>query len=128
MLRACLRQRALLVEPGAQHLQLRPKSLTQRNLPPDPMNLLWNSVLSDITGVTGLLIIDAILNGERHPLTLARLRDERCRHDEATLAKALVGTWRVGRMALTLGSHGRQTVGFCGHGAIPTLWRAWLRI
>ena len=95
MLRASLRQRALLVEQGAQHLQHRQKSLTQRNLKLDPMNLPWNSVLSDITGVTGLLIIDAILNGERNPLTLARLRDERCRHDEATLAKALVGTWRV---------------------------------
>ena len=64
------------------------KSLTQ-------MNLKLDRVLSDITGVTGMLIIDAILDGERNPLTLARLRDERCHHDEATIAKALVGTWRV---------------------------------
>ena len=88
MLRAYLRQRALLVEQGAQHIQHMQQSLTQRNLKLD-------RVLSDITGVTGMLIIDAILNGERNPLTLARLRDERCRHDEATIAQALVGTWRV---------------------------------
>lgn len=88
VLRAYLRQRALLVEQGAQHIQHMQKSLTQ-------MNLKLDRVLSDITGVTGLLIIDAILNGERNPLKLARLRDDRCRHDEATIAKALVGTWRV---------------------------------
>ena len=64
------------------------KSLTQ-------MNLKLDRVLSDITGVTGMLIIAAILNGERHPLKLAALRNERCHHDEATIAKALVGTWRV---------------------------------
>ena len=82
VLRAYLRQRALLVEQGTQHIQHLQKSLTQ-------MNLKLDRVLSDITGVTGMLIIDAILNGERHPLTLAALRDERCRHDEATIAKAL---------------------------------------
>ena len=88
VLRAYLRQRALLVEQGAQRIQHMQKSLTQ-------MNLKLDRVLSDITGVTGMLIIDAILNGERNPLKLAALRDERCHHDEATIAKALVGTWRV---------------------------------
>ena len=88
VLRAYLRQRALLVEQGAQHIQHMQKSLTQ-------MNLKLDRVLSDITGVTGMLIIDAILNGERNPLKLAALRNERCHHDEATIAKALVGTWRV---------------------------------
>ncbi len=33
----------------------------------------------------GLLMI----NGERDSLALARLRDERCHHDEATIARAL---------------------------------------
>ena len=74
--------------PRAQHIQHMQKSLTQ-------MNLKLDRVLSDITGVTGMLIIAAILNGERHPLKLAALRNERCHHDEATIAKALVGTWRV---------------------------------
>ncbi len=71
------------------------KSLTPMNLKFAAMNLKRNRGMSDITGVTGLLIIDAILNGERNPLKLAALRDERCRHDEATIAKALVGTWRT---------------------------------
>ena len=74
--------------PRAQHIQHMQKSLTQ-------MNLKLDRVLSDIMGVTGMLIIAAILNGERHPLKLTALRNERCHHDEATIAKALVGTWRV---------------------------------
>jgi transposase len=87
VLRAYLRQRGMLVEQASQHILHMQKALTQ-------MNLKLDKVLSDITGVTGLRIIDAILNGERSPVKLSRLRDERCHNDEATIAKALVGTWR----------------------------------
>ena len=51
-------------------------------------------MVSDITGVTGLAILRAILAGERDPATLAQLRDYRCKHDEATIARALQGNWR----------------------------------
>jgi hypothetical protein len=44
------------------------KSLTQ-------MNLQIHHVISEITGVTGLAIVDAILQGERDPAVLAKLRD-----------------------------------------------------
>lgn len=87
VLRAYLRQRSLLTEDAARHILHMQKALTQ-------MNLKLDRVLSDVTGVTGLLIIDAILAGERDPCKLARLRDQRCRNDEETIAKALVGTWR----------------------------------
>jgi hypothetical protein len=60
----------------------------------EQMNVKLEKVLSDITGVTGLSIIDAILGGERDPEMLAKLRDVRCKKDEDTIAKALRGQWR----------------------------------
>jgi hypothetical protein len=59
------------------------------------MNLRLTEIVSDITGVTGLAIIRAILGGLRDPACLARLRDPRCRHYEATIAQALQGNWRA---------------------------------
>ena len=42
------------------------------------MNIKLQHDVSDLTGVTGMAIIRAMLAGERHPVTLARLRDYRC--------------------------------------------------
>jgi transposase len=58
------------------------------------MNIKLQHVVSDVTGVTGLAIIRAILAGERDPVKLARLRNYRCQHDEEAIAKALHGQWR----------------------------------
>lgn len=58
------------------------------------MNMKLQHVLSDLGGTTGQSIITDILNGQRDPRMLAKHRDYRCKHDEATLAKALTGTWR----------------------------------
>jgi transposase len=58
------------------------------------MNLKLQHVLSDFGGTTGQRIINDILSGQRDPKILAKHRDYRCKHDEATLAKALTGTWR----------------------------------
>jgi len=60
----------------------------------DQMNLQLHHVISDITGVTGLAIIEAILAGERNPQTLAKLRDGRIKATESTIAKSLVGDYR----------------------------------
>jgi len=86
-LRSYLRQRAMLVSGAASHIQHMQKALTQ-------MNLVLHTVVSDITGVTGMKIIHALLDGERDPLVLAGFRDRRCQHDEATIAKALQGHYR----------------------------------
>lgn len=88
VLRGYLRHRAMLVRSAAQHIQHMQKALQQ-------MNVRLEKVLSDITGLTGMRIIDAILSGERDPLKLAQLRDERCRQDEVTIAAALEGNWRA---------------------------------
>ena len=58
------------------------------------MNVQLHHVISDITGITGARIIEAILAGERDPNSLAALRDGRCKQDEATIARALQGNWR----------------------------------
>ena len=86
-LRSYLRQRAMLVEYASHHIQHMQKALTQ-------MNVKLQHVIRDITGKTGMDIIEAIVGGERDPRTLARLRDRRIKADEATIAKSLQGHWR----------------------------------
>ena len=51
-------------------------------------------IVTDITGVTGLAILNAIVAGERDPKVLAGHRDYRCKKSEAQIAKALHGDWR----------------------------------
>src|SRR5439155_26916456 len=72
---------------AAAHVQHMQKALEQ-------MNLKLPEVVSDVTGVTGTRILDAILAGERDPHRLAALRHERCRKSEAEIALALTGTCR----------------------------------
>ena len=87
-LRSSLRQRAMLVTYAGQHIQHMQKALTQ-------MNLKLQHVVSDVTSVTGMAILKAILNGERDPTRLAQLRDRHCQHSEADIARALQGNWRA---------------------------------
>ena len=86
-LRDYVRQRANLVRLSGQHIQRMQKALVL-------MNLKLTQVLGDVTGVTGLKIIRAILDGERDPLKLAEMRDRRCKHSEAEIATALDGRYR----------------------------------
>ena len=87
-LRAYLRQRATLVRYAASHIQHMQKALNQ-------MNVQLHQVVSDITGVTGLKIIRAIVAGERCPQTLARYRDRRCQSSPEVIAKGLEGNYRA---------------------------------
>ena len=86
-LRAYWRQRQTQVRYAASHVQHMQKALEQ-------MNVKLAEVVTDITGRTGISIIEAILNGERDPIRLAKLRDERCHSSEDQIALALEGTWR----------------------------------
>jgi transposase len=85
--RSLLRHRESLVQMGATHVNHVQKAL-------DQMNLQLHHVISDITGLTGLAIIDAILGGERDPFILAGLRHERIKASEEVIAKSLVGDYR----------------------------------
>jgi len=86
-LRSFVRQRRQLFEKAGIHVQLMHKALVQ-------MNVQMHQVLSDLTGKTGLLIIQAIIKGERDPQKLASHRQGKCKKSEEDIAKALEGTWR----------------------------------
>ena len=86
--RSIWRHRESLVQMAAAHIQHMQKAL-------DQMNLQLHHVISDISGTTGLSIIDAILDGERNPETLAALRDPRIVASRETIARALVGDYRT---------------------------------
>lgn len=85
--RSLLRHRESLVQMAATHVHHMQKAL-------DQMNLQLHHVISDITGQTGLAIVDAILAGERNPFVLAKLRNERIKASEEVIAKSLVGDYR----------------------------------
>ena len=61
----------------------------------DQMNVCVHHAVSDISGTTGMAIIRAIVEGERDPTTLAKLRDPRCRKSEEQIAQELTGNWRA---------------------------------
>src|SRR3954447_20880029 len=58
------------------------------------MNLQLHHVVADVTGVTGLRILRALVAGERDPDTLAAYSDPRCKAPAETLRAALVGNDR----------------------------------
>jgi|JI9StandDraft_2_1071091.scaffolds.fasta_scaffold20770_3 transposase len=86
-LRTYLRARERHTDYAAAHIQHMQKALTF-------MNIQLQHVISNITGVTGMRIIRAIVTGERDPDKLAALRDVRCRESIATVRNALVGNYQ----------------------------------
>ena len=85
--RSLLRHRQTLVDLASHHVQHMQKAL-------DQMNLQLHHVISDLTGATGLAIVDAVLAGERDVHKLADLRNVRIRASRETIAKSLVGDYR----------------------------------
>jgi transposase len=85
--RSYLRYRDELVSARSTQCQHMQKALQQ-------MNLQLTQVLSDVTGLSGLAIITAILQGERDPVKLSQLVDRRVRATPAAIQKALVGDYR----------------------------------
>ena len=87
ILRSYLRQRDNLVRLASMCIQHMQKALTE-------MNLQLTNVISDISGVTGLAIIRAILASERDPAKLAKLKDYRIVSTHERIVKSLEGNWR----------------------------------
>ncbi|MCO5296203.1 MAG: IS110 family transposase [Fimbriimonadaceae bacterium] len=85
-LRAHHRQREHLVELRSNQILMMQKAL-------ELMNLQLHKVLSDITGVTGMEIIRAILAGERDPQVLASKRQPGVKKSQEEIVKALEGTF-----------------------------------
>jgi transposase len=86
-LRTYQRSRSKIVEAAAQQQLRMQKALTL-------MNVQLHHVISDISGLTGLAIIRAIVGGQRDPKQLARLRDPRIRASKETIQKSLEGNWQ----------------------------------
>lgn len=86
-LRALVRHRERLVDQAATHIQHMQKALMQ-------MNVQLHHVVTDITGVTGMKIIRAIIGGVHEPEVLAQHRDVRCKQSVQTIREALEGNYR----------------------------------
>lgn len=86
-LRALLRHRERLIDQAATHIQHMQKALMQ-------MNVQLHHVVTDITGVTGMKIVRAIINGVHEPGVLAQHRDVRCKQSVETIREALTGNYR----------------------------------
>ncbi|WP_139115678.1 IS110 family transposase, partial [Pseudomonas sp. 25 R 14] len=86
-LRSYLRLRERHLDYAAAHIQHMQKALTH-------MNLQLHHVVADVTGVTGMRIIRAIVAGERSPSVLAAMSDTRCKAGIDVIKAALVGNYQ----------------------------------
>lgn len=86
-LRVYLRLRERHLDYAAAHIQHMQKALTF-------MNLQLHHVVTDVTGVTGMKIIRAIVGGEHDPKVLAQMRDVRCKASMETVCAALQGNYQ----------------------------------
>jgi transposase len=87
VLRTYLRQRENLVQQVGVCIQQMQKTLTE-------MNVQLANVISDLSGITGMAIIQAILDGERHPRQLSLLRDPHIKASQEEIVRSLEGNWR----------------------------------
>jgi transposase len=86
-LRSLQRHRKSVVECAAMWIQHVQKALNE-------MNLHLHHVLTDLSGQSGLAILDAILGGERDPQKLAALANYRVKQSQAQIEAALTGDYR----------------------------------
>jgi transposase len=87
VLRTYWRQRDDHVKSAGASIQRMQKVLTE-------MNVQIANVITDISGVTGMAILNAILGGERDRYKLAELADPRVKASTEEIAKSLEGNWR----------------------------------
>jgi transposase len=85
--RTLWRHRGNLVAEASSVIQRMQKALTE-------MNVQLSNVLSDLSGMSGMTIIGAILEGERDPWTLAASVQPEVKATREDVAKSLEGNWR----------------------------------
>jgi transposase len=85
--RTLWRHRGNLVAEAGSAIQRMQKALTE-------MNIQLGNVLTDLSGVSGMKIIGAILEGERDPWALAALARPEVKATPEDIAKSLEGNWR----------------------------------
>lgn len=92
-LRSYMRQRENILQDHTRYVQRMQKAMIR-------MNLMLVNVIDDITGKTGMAIIESILRGERDPYRLASLRDGRVKKSEEEIAEALQGDYKEDQLFL----------------------------
>jgi len=92
-LRTCWRERGEYVQQAGSCIQRMQKALTE-------MNIQLATVLSDLSGETGMSIVRSIVAGERDGKRLAEFRDPRVKASKQTIAKSLEGTWLPEQLAV----------------------------
>jgi len=85
-LRKLTRHRRMLTEESSRFI-----NRIQRSL--ELMNIKFHTIISDITGKTGLAVIEAIIAGERNPANFLPLIDRRVKADAQTICRSLEGSW-----------------------------------
>lgn len=86
-MRTLQRQMANLVAERTRCVQWMQKTL-------DQMNVQIHRAVADLTGLTGMTILRAIVAGERDPARLALHRHHTCRKSAQEIEKHLTGNWR----------------------------------
>ncbi|MBN1183447.1 MAG: IS110 family transposase [Bacteroidales bacterium] len=86
-LRTYVRQRKNLINIGSDCVRRMQKAL-------ELMNIKLHTVISDILGKTGIQMVEAILNGERSPDKIIKLKDPRIKASDEEIKKSLKGIWR----------------------------------
>jgi len=87
VLRTYVRQRKNLITIASDSVRRMQKAL-------ELMNIKLHVVISDILGKTGLLMVKAILDGERDPRQLLHLKDPRIKASDEVVLKSLKGIWK----------------------------------
>ena len=87
VLRTYVRQRKNLIRISSDSARRMQKAL-------ELMNIKLHVVISDILGKTGLLMVKAIINGERDPNELIKLKDPRIEASDQDILKSLEGIWK----------------------------------
>ena len=85
--RSLWRHRGGLVAQASSAIQRMRKAMVE-------MNIQLGTVLSDLSGVSGMRIIEAILEGQRDRYRLAALADPQVKATKEVIAKSLEANWR----------------------------------
>lgn len=87
VLREYVRQRKRLIQDKSDTVRRMQKAM-------EMMNVKLHVVISDLIGKTGMQMVRAILEGERDPDNLLKLKDPRIKASEEDIRKSLEGIWK----------------------------------
>jgi transposase len=86
-LRTLVRYRRTLIQDCSRFINRIEKSL-------ELMNIKFHTVISDITGVTGKAVVQAIISGERNPQNFLPFINKRIQAPKEEILKSLEGNWK----------------------------------